>query len=129
MASFVDIKDPWEREMAVKDYVDTVKRIQQRNEDEKVGIMHRQRDLEEQWRPVVQAQNKMAEKITTALEPMKEEVFEHRIKKEEITHHHLGNSGPLWEDFKNRVLSGDPDLDTSFGIRFVNGKTLLEIHQ
>ena len=64
--SFLDIKDPFEREETVKDYLATVKRIRERNESEKVGEHYRRRDLEQQFQPVVE---RTVEEIAKKLKP------------------------------------------------------------
>ena len=49
MSSFMDIKDPWEREATIKDYLATVKRIQKRNEGDRLGGLSRQHELEKHF--------------------------------------------------------------------------------
>ena len=72
--SFQNIKDHVKRDAVVNDYISTVKRLKRRYEDEKLGSLARQAELEEQWRPVVKSQDRVTEKITKELEPIKEEI-------------------------------------------------------
>ena len=74
MSSFMDIEDHEKRDAVVKDYVATVKRLKRRYEDEKLGNLARQAELEEQSEPVVKSQDRVTEKITKELEPIKEEI-------------------------------------------------------
>ena len=75
MSSFMDIKDHEKRDAIISDYISTIKRIQQRNEDDKIGSLAHQRDLEDTWRPVIQSQEQVTKKITKELEPIKEGVL------------------------------------------------------
>ena len=51
--SFMNIRDPVERDAKISDYVATVKRLQRRNLEERSDLMDRRRDLEETFKPVV----------------------------------------------------------------------------
>ena len=139
--SFVDIKDPWEREATVKDYLATVKQIQKRNEDDRLGGLSRQRELETHFRPVVKRQEKMAKEITKGLIPLKDAVLNLQENQDDVetrlpphkrrcvdVNYELdgGFYGPLARRFKRKMLARDPDVDTSFGIRFTpNGRTAM----
>ena len=65
--SFIDIKDPKKRDEIVADYLATVRRVQQRNEDEKALGLVRQAELEKTFNPIVKATEKSTEAITKAL--------------------------------------------------------------
>ena len=56
--SFWNIKDHEKRDAMIKDYIATVKYIQQRSEDERMGSLTRRTLLEETYRPVVKSQEK-----------------------------------------------------------------------
>ena len=47
--SFMNIKDPEERDAMIADYLATVKRLQKRNLEERSNLIDRQRDLEETY--------------------------------------------------------------------------------
>ena len=71
----MDIKNPEEREAMIEDYTATVKRLQQRYEDEKTGNLTLQRNLEEQYRPIVKSQENMTDKVSQALLPIREGIL------------------------------------------------------
>ena len=50
--SFFDIKNPEKRDAMIQDYLTTVKRLQQRNLEERSDLIDRQRDLEENYEPL-----------------------------------------------------------------------------
>ena len=126
----MNIKDPVEREAVVRDYAATVERLQQRYEDEKLGDLTRQRDLEEQWRPVVKSQDKVTEKVSKVLESIREGVLnihqslENRPRKSVVME--FEDLGPEVERFITRNKIHDPTLDRTFGIRFsTDGQTVI----
>ena len=140
MSSFRDIKDPWEREATIKDYLATVKRIQKRNEGDRLGSLSRQYELEKHFQPVVKSQEKMAKEITKSLIPLESVLYihEHRDDETRLPLHKRrrvdveygtfndGYYGPLARAFKAKVLSRNPDVDTSFGIYFTpDGRTMM----
>ena len=135
MSSFMDIEDPWEREATIKDYLATVKRIQERNEEEKTAGLYHQRELEQHFGPVVQSQDRMAKEIIEGFEPIKKEVSTLREKletarrdEEALPHKRhrvdMNKYGPLAREFRSRYTSRDPDVDMNFGIRYLpDGRT------
>ena len=74
MSSFMDIKDPEERDTKIADYLATVKRLQKRNLEERSDLIDRQRDLEETYEPIVASNQKMAQDVIEDLIPIKEEL-------------------------------------------------------
>ena len=70
--SFLDIKDPKERDKIVADYVATIRRVQQRNEVEKSAGLAKQAELEQTFSPIVKATEKSTETITKQLVPLHE---------------------------------------------------------
>ena len=72
--SFLDIKDPKKRYAVVSDYLATVKRLQQKNLNEKAQDLVRRDDIERALEPVVRSTGKSAEAITKELIPIKEEI-------------------------------------------------------
>lgn len=136
MSSLMDM-DPTKRDELVKDYVATFKRIQKRNLEDRLGGLHRQRDLEVQFQPVVKSQEKMTKAITSSLIPLRERVLNLKDEDEdeeendededeELPHkrprlnedYKSDGYGPLAREFKIKLLMRDPDVDTSFGIYF-----------
>ena len=72
--SFLDIKDPKKRDAIVNDYLATVKRLQQRNLNEKAQDLVRRDDIERALEPVVRSTGKSTEAITKELIPIKDEI-------------------------------------------------------
>ena len=68
--SFIDIKDPKKRDAIVADDLATVKRIQQRNLNEKAQDLTRQDDLQKMFSPVVESTEKSTKAITEELASM-----------------------------------------------------------
>ena len=62
--TFIDIKDPKERDRFVADYISTIKNIQQQSEDEKSLGLKRQIDLEKTFNPVIKATEMSTKAIT-----------------------------------------------------------------
>ena len=62
--SFLDIKDPKERDAIVSDYLATVKRLQQNNLNEKAQDLVRHEDIERALEPVVRSTGKSTEALT-----------------------------------------------------------------
>ena len=61
--SFLDITNPHERDKIVSDYLQTRKRIQQRNEDEKTIGLARKEELETIFNPIIEGQRETTESI------------------------------------------------------------------
>ena len=72
--SFVNIKDPDERDAMIEDYLATVKRLQKRNLEERSELIDRQRDLIETYEPIVASNEKMAQDVIEDLIQIKEEL-------------------------------------------------------
>ena len=72
--SFLDIKDPKKRDAIVSDYLATVKRLQQKNLNEKAQDLVRREDIERALEPVVRSTGKSTEAITKELIPIKDEI-------------------------------------------------------
>ena len=139
--SFYRIEDPEKRDEMVEDYVATMKRLKQRAREERMGDTYRRQQLIQQWQPVVQSNEKMVERFAEDLKPIKTEVknLSRHIKQEIDSEEEEDlprkrrriaqtddDYGPLASKFKTRVLTGDPDLDKTFGLHFTNeGKTAM----
>ena len=72
--SFLDIKDPKKRVAIVSDYLATVKRLQQKNLNEKAQDLVRRDDIELALEPVVRSAGQSTEAITKELIPIKDEI-------------------------------------------------------
>ena len=72
--SFIDIKDPKKRDAIVADYLATVKRIQQRNLNEKAQDLTRQDYLQKMFSLVVESTEKSTKAITEELASMRLEI-------------------------------------------------------
>ena len=70
--SFLNIKDKRLRDQTIDDYLALKKRLKSRYLDENVEDQTYQRDLQEQYEPVVAAQERMTQDITDQLIPMKD---------------------------------------------------------
>ena len=73
--SFIEIKNPHERDKIVKDYIETVKQLKEKSLNDKAEGMQRQIQLEKAFTPVVQATKESTAKIT-------EEIKKNRAVKE-----------------------------------------------
>ena len=135
--SFYRIDDPKKRDAMIEESIATAKRLRERSLDEKKGEFRFRKDMERHFQPVVQSNEKMLKELTKHLKPIKEEVesLKDYVKQEEEEDEELphkrrrvGNEydgyGPLASAFKAKVLANDPDIDLSFGIRFLpDGRT------
>ena len=68
--SFLDIKDPEERDATIADYLALKKRLEERDMEERGYLMDRQRDLQETFEPVVASNRRMAQDIIKYLAPI-----------------------------------------------------------
>ena len=132
MSSFWNIKNHEKRDAMVEDYIATVKRIQQRSENEKLGSLAQRTLLEETYRPIVRSQEKASKEIVKGLVPIKDEIANlrenlgERKRKIRRVGSEFDGYGPLATNFKRRTMAGDTTLDRSFGIRYqLNGQTVI----
>lgn len=109
----------------VADYTATLKRLKERAKEKRMGDMYHQQDLEQQWKPVIQSNEKMMGEISKELKPIKRKIesINEFIKDEPDQKDYIpsdgdGQYGPLASAWKRRILAQDPDVDRSFGIRF-----------
>ena len=130
--SFMNIKDHDKRDKIFREYIALKKKIKDRNEAERSAGLSQRRDLEEQFEPITSSQREITRTILEHLKPMKDQLDNLAIVKEEDDELPQKRQkieteyGPLAKIFKARVLSGDEDLDTSFGIRFLmNGQPVI----
>ena len=143
--SFLNIKDKRLRDQTIDDYLALKKRLKSRYLDENVEDQTYQRDLQEQYEPVVAAQERMTQDITDQLIPMKDQIQELAAltlpKTEEIQTEEPGEMqeeeqvmkrepfdlnefGPQLQAFFLAYMDEESrkrNIDTNFGIRFENG--------
>ena len=74
--AFIDIKDPRKRDQIVQDYVNTIKELQIRTENEKAGDLQQRMELEKQYSPLIEASKESTNRIT-------KELKNNRVKEEE----------------------------------------------
>ena len=136
--SFLDIKNPSERDAIVKEYLAIIKRIQQKNLNEKAHDLVRSEDIERTLEPVVRTTKQSTEAITKELLPIKNEikVLNERLEnrenklqkgkeKEKEKEGEKEEEEPAQDDdvvqmFYNRV--SEEKLDKYFGIVMENGR-------
>ena len=83
--AFIDIKDPRKRDQIVQDYVNTIKELQIRTENEKAGDLQQRMELEKQYSPLIEASKESTNRITKELKNnrVKDEEKEKEDKKNE----------------------------------------------
>ena len=115
--SFLD-KPKKERNAAVKKYLEMTKRIQQRNENDRIQHFTHQEELHAQFAPIIKGQQQMTENITKQLQPIKQELRQIKKQEEEEEHGFLEEFGPITKVWLQKVLQQSREVDMSFGIRF-----------
>ena len=78
--SFLDIKDPKRRDAIVSDYLTTIKRIQQRNLNERTEDLTRAEHARNIFNPIVESTERATEQLTKELEPMQRHLGEIKNK-------------------------------------------------
>ena len=127
--SFFKITNPKKRDAMVADYIATKKRLQERYKEERMGDLYRQREAEEHFQPVLLSNEKMMEDFAKDLKPIKEEVasiskyIKQESEEEELPHKR--RRVDFATEWQRKILSRDPDVDTSFGIRFERDGTMM----
>ena len=147
--SFLNIKDPVEREKMIVGYLALKKRLKKRNMEERGDLMDRHRDLEENFEPVVASYKMMAKEIVDELTSITKELWELNDKpavaarqkqlasdsskagvKRDIDSQSRSKQrrvyGPLTESFLQKYM--DPkksQIDTTFGIRYEDGDWMI----
>ena len=106
--SFYRISDPKKRDAMVADYVATVKRIKQRNLNERLGDLARQSELDETVNPIIESNEKTATAITNELKPMKMEIQD--------LNKHLRGQDLIVRGRKRKNDDGEENRDMYFGI-------------
>ena len=128
----MSIIDHDKRDKTIREYIALKKKLRDRNEAERSAGLSQRRDLQEQFEPITSAQREVTEAIREHLKPIKQQLDNLPItviKEEELPRKRrkiVNNDGPLTSEFKAKLLSGDKEVDTSFGIRFlVDGQPVI----
>ena len=72
--SFLNIKNHEERDKMIEDYLTLKEKIKKRNLEERSDLIDYQRDLEENFEPVVASNKEMAKEIINELTPITKEL-------------------------------------------------------
>ena len=142
--SFLNIKDSFKRDKIIKEYLNTIKRIKNRNLQEKAYDFANHKEIEESLEPVVHATATSTEAITKELIPIKEQleqltklvkpkavkIGKKRPAEDDLEQFEVNQSakkqdidqqfGPLAQDFLNDYLDEEKrqrEIDNSFGFR------------
>ena len=126
--SFFSVKDRDVRDRSIEDYLALKKKIQKRNEDERIGSLNRYEELEETYKPIVESHAQMTRDIVQELQPISEKLA---VKKEEerpkigAKRRMVMKNGPITEKFLQRYAEGDTSLDKMFGFRYENSRFMI----
>ena len=124
--SFFDIKDSVERDRIVQDYKKLKQEIRESNENKKRAATELALNLEKRYAPIVRSQKLMSDDIVKELrmqnqdmpEQVKTENEEYDIVKPSKLKLEL-DTGHLAEEYRRRYSIQDKDIDTEFGINFL----------
>ena len=127
--SFLKISDPLKRDSIVKEYLELKKNIRDNFLSERTGEQQLQTDLSKFYRPITETQKATAREITEGLKPIREGIEKLPEAITFPTTQPLGEaSGEATEEEKSMGLGEiaekylkDPNRDTTFGIRNVEG--------
>ena len=72
--SFYDIEDREERDAKIKEYLALKDRLKNRYMDDRLAGLHREEDMREMFKPVLESNAEMAKEITQDLVPIKQEL-------------------------------------------------------
>ncbi len=122
--SFYDIKDPVERDKKIEALLELTEKIKKRNYDQRVGDEQHTTELEDDFEPILKGQEKMREEVVKQLQPLHKQL-EALVKQEpylvledeERVEHNV-----LLKKYIERLMGQDPDIDTTFDIRYEDQK-------
>ena len=103
--SFLNITDAKKRDEIVADYIATVRKIKERNENEKLVGLSRTAELEQTYQPIIQSQEASAEKISQAIIQ--------QDKSDKLIYEEGSQIDKLIMRYKIK-----DDVDSTFGIKF-----------
>ena len=114
--SFIDITDPKKRDTIVTDYLATVRRIQQRNLNERAEDLTKKEERNELFKPIVDSTEKSTISLHKELKNLNESLKPLVVKKEI----HLPNK------YDKLIENNKPiNLDNNFGIQIIDGNYML----
>ena len=122
--SFLKISDPVKRDSIVKEFLELKKNIRNNLLSERTGEQQLQADLSKFYRPITETQKATSREITEGLKPIREgiEKLPEAIQPlGEASGEASGEEGPLSLGEIAEEYLKDPDRDTTFGIRNVEG--------
>ena len=111
----IEDMDPKKRDSFMKEYLETIKRIKDRNMNERISDNVRKQELAEQFAPITENQEKMKHEILKNLEPIKEDII---TIKEEAIKTEKKDTGTFEKDYWQKYSMRDDNIDTNFGIKF-----------
>ena len=124
--SFISIKDPVEAERIVQDYKRMKKDISEKYENKKSFSTDQALKLAKRYAPIVKSQKQMTENIVKELKMNNKNEYNEHIKSENEDENDDHNSGSLAEEYRRRYALRDQDIDTEFGIKFLeNGQAVI----
>ena len=122
--SFLKISDPVKRDSIVKEFLELKKNIRDNLLSERTGEQQLQADLSKFYRPITETQKATAREITEGLKPIREgiEKLPEAIQPlREASGEASGEASPLSLGEIAEEYLKDPNRDTTFGIRNVEG--------
>ena len=123
--SFLKISDPAKRDAMVKEYLELKKNIRDNLLSERTGELELQTDLSKFYRPITETQKATAREITEGLKPIREGIEKLPQAITFPTTQPLGEASgeekPLDLGEIAKEYLKDPNRDTTFGIRNVEG--------
>ena len=118
--SFLKISDPVKRDSIVKEFLELKKNIRDNLLSERTGEQQLQADLSKFYRPITETQKATAREITEGLKPIKEGI-EKLPQAMQPLGESSGEASPLALGEIAEEYLKDPNRDTTFGIRNVEG--------
>ena len=127
--SFLKISDPLKRDSIVKEYLELKKKIRDNFLSERIGEQQLQTDLSKFYRPITETQKATMREITEGLKPIREGIEKLPEAIQPLGKATEEEEDEEEEDEEDEVLVGeiaeeylkDPNRDTTFGIRNVEG--------
>ena len=115
--SFINIEDPEKRDRVVQDYAKLLKDVKNKYLNKKENQLSTYKTLEKTFAPIIKSQQDMSKEIVKHLRKENDSVAESIKKEEELNDEKsLGN---LPAEYRRRYLMKDEDIDTQFGIKFL----------
>ena len=118
--SFLKISDPVKRDSIVKEFLELKKNIRDNLLSERTGEQQLQADLSKFYRPITETQKATAREITEGLKPIREGI-EKLPQAIQPLGEASGEATPLSLGEIAEEYLKDPNRDTTFGIRNVEG--------